>query len=278
MAYAGEYYSAGRAARFRWPIAESVMRWFRGRRARQLERAIGGVSGKRILDVGCGRGFTLRRLQERGADVYGTQMSESAANAARALIGDERVFVGELADARFPAGAFDAVTLWHVLEHVPAPLDLLREIARLLREGGVAYIETPNAGGWTARTFAADWLAYDIEHHVSHFTPESLTALAGRAGLEPTRVQHLSIEYSPVTLMQTWLNRVLGGNNRLFRAVTFGGDDGTNGSVPLAVHAIVGALLFPCAIVASVWLAARRNGDTYGVWLCKRVKRVVTRV
>jgi len=269
--YSRQYYSTDRAARFTLPIAETVMRRFRRHRANALARQLGGASGKRILDVGCGRGYTLRCLQQLGADVFGTQMSAPAARAAAALVGRDRVFIGELEEATYPEASFDAVTLWHVLEHVARPCDVLTEVARILTPDGLVYVEVPNAGGWSARTLGADWLAWDVEHHVSHFSPETLAALARRAGLERVREQHLSLEYSPVTLMQTWLNRTLGGHNRLFRAVTFSAtaEPDDDGRVPVAVHALAGAALLPVAVAASLWLARRGAGDTVGVYFRK---------
>jgi 2-polyprenyl-3-methyl-5-hydroxy-6-metoxy-1,4-benzoquinol methylase len=269
--YSDAYYSGDEAARFKLSLAERLMRAFRRRRARALARELGGAAGKRILDVGCGRGFTLHELQRQGADVYGTQMSAAAVGVAEALIGGGRVFLGELSDARYAPGSFDCVTLWHVLEHVPRPADVLIEVARILKSGGLAYIEVPNAGGWTARRFGADWLAWDVDHHVSHFTPATLNALAERAGLSSVREVHLSLEYSPATLTQTWLNRLFGGHNRLFRALTFGGrmEADERGPVPLPVHAAAALVLFPAAVASSMWLAARRCGDTVGIYFRK---------
>lgn len=266
--YSDAYYAGESASRFRVPVADRVMRVFRHRRAYALAKVLGDVAGKRILDIGCGRGHTLLALRRMGADVFGTQLSAPAARAAAGLIGAERVFTGELEHAGYGPASFDAVTLWHVLEHVSEPFRVLTEIARILKPGGLLYVEVPNAGGWTARSYGVDWLAYDITHHVSHFTPASLAALAHRAGFTIAREVQLSIEYSPVTLAQTWLNRWLGGDSRLFRAVTHDDDpDPPRGRVPLVFHvAALGALL-PVAVVVSLWLARRQAGDTYGVYL-----------
>jgi 2-polyprenyl-3-methyl-5-hydroxy-6-metoxy-1,4-benzoquinol methylase len=265
------YYSDERAARFTVPIGELAMRWFRRRRARVIARMLGGVTGKRVLDVGCGRGYTLHTLKSMGADVHGTQLSAPAARAAIDLIGADRIFVGELAEARYPTDAFDCVTLWHVLEHVSRPLETLAEVSRIVTPGGLVYIEVPNAGGWAARTFGADWLAYDIEHHVSHFTPATLVAFARRVGLERARETHWSLEYSPVTLTQTWLNHTLGGDSTLFRAVSVSSEPNADtGRVPLPVHALFGALLLPMAVAVSAALAAGARGDTVGVYFRKR--------
>ena len=270
--YATSYYSSDTASRFSVPFAEAAMRWFRRRRARALAAALGGATAKRILDVGCGRGYTLFTLQQMGADVFGTQVSASAARAAARLIGEERVFQGTLRRATYADATFDAVGLWHVLEHVTEPFSELREIARILKPAGLLYVEVPNAGCWAARRYGADWLAYDVAHHVSHFTPATLGLLARRAGFVIVREVHLSLEYSPVTLLQTWLNRWFGGENRLFRAVTHDNDrDAPQGRVPLFIHVAGAVVLFVPAAIASLSLALRRAGDTYGVYL-KRIE------
>jgi len=267
------YYSGPAAARFRSRAAESVVRFFRWRRAAMLRRRMHGVRGRRILDVGCGRGDTLAWLQRWGADVHGTQVSTRAAQVARDLIGHDRIFVGELADAAYPDASFDCVTLWHVIEHVPEPLALMKEIRRILRPGGLLYIEVPNAGGWAARRFRHHWLAYDVPKHLFHFSPETLKALAGKVGLDWAHEVHSSVEYSPVTLLQTLLNVWLGGSNVLFRSLT--NESGAKGRPAVGLvrrtlePIIAGALMIPIAVFSAV-LSSRRNGETFGAFLRRR--------
>jgi len=265
--YSASYYSGDTAARFQVPIAEWAMRWFRRRRARALGHVLGGVAGKRVLDVGCGRGHTLLALQQMGADVIGTQISAHAARRAASIIGEGRVFQSTVADAQFPSSTFDAVTLWHVLEHVSDPLCELIEAAKVLKPAGLLYVEVPNAGGWTARRYGLAWLAWDVAHHVSHFTPITLERLGAKAGFTVVREVHLSLEYSPPTLLQTWLNQWLGGDSRLFRAMTHDDDrDAPGGRVPLPIHVAAAILLLPAAVLVTFLLALRRDGDTLGVY------------
>jgi 2-polyprenyl-3-methyl-5-hydroxy-6-metoxy-1,4-benzoquinol methylase len=267
--YDSGYYSGPAAARFRVGAAERVVRFFRWRRAKMIERRMGGdVCGRRVLDIGCGRGDTLAWLQKWGADVHGTQVSATAAQVARALVGEDRIFVGALADARYPDASFDCITLWHVLEHVPEPVALLQEIRRLLTPGGFVYIEVPNAGGWAAQRFRHHWLAYDVPKHLFHFTPRSLIELARQAGLERVGEVHSSIEYNPVTLLQTLLNAGLGGRSVLFRRLTH--EPVTGGSEAGAARRwleplAAGLLLIPVIAVSGV-LSWRHQGETFGAY------------
>jgi len=268
------YYAGPAAARFRAGTAESIVRFFRWRRARMLSRRMGGdVTGRRILDVGCGRGDTLAWLQRWGADVHGTQVSAVAAQVARQLVGADRIFVGDLSEAGYPDASFDCVTLWHVLEHVPEPLVLLKEIRRILRPDGFVYIEVPNAGGWAARKYRHHWLAYDVPKHLFHFSPATLRALARRAGLECTEEVHASAEYSPVTLLQTLLNAWLGGSSVLFRRLTHEAVRGHDAEVGLArrvCEPIVACALAVPVTVLSAWLSGRHMGETCGVFVRAR--------
>ena len=82
-------------------------------------RPPGGRPG-RVLDVGCGRGFLLDAFRRRGWTVEGTEMSEASSAHAREVL-EIPVHVGPLETLGLPAESFDAVTLWHVLEHVTRP-------------------------------------------------------------------------------------------------------------------------------------------------------------
>ena len=83
---------------------------------------------------------------------------------------------------------------------------------------------------------------------------------------------HLSLEHSPVTLTQTWINRVLGGDNRLFRSLTYDDDpDAPRGRVPLPIHFAAAAACLPFAVLVSLWLARRGTGDTYGAYFRRLV-------
>lgn len=134
----------------------------------------------RLLDVGCGNGAFLARMASRGWACSGTDYSEAAVALARRLGADVRL--GSLESAAFPAAAFDAVSLFHVLEHLPDPAATLGEVWRILAPGGRLIIEVPNLRAFGARRFAADWFALDVPRHLSHFTPESLARLVRHRG------------------------------------------------------------------------------------------------
>jgi SAM-dependent methyltransferase len=95
--------------------------------------------GGRVLDVGCGTGDFLLLARERGWRPTGIDLSERAAAAARA-----RGFDARTEWAGLPSSEFDAVTMWNVVEFVHRPLEMLRDVYRVLRPGGLVFVRTPN--------------------------------------------------------------------------------------------------------------------------------------
>jgi SAM-dependent methyltransferase len=139
---------------------------------------------RRLLDVGCAYGYTLEVARDRGWQVTGVEPAPAVAlRTARAL--DVRV-EPDLLEARFPAQAFDAVTLWDVIEHLPDPRAALVEVARILAPGGLCSVVTPDAGSLAARVLGGRWEERQkMPEHIFFFDRPSLAALLRSCGFEP---------------------------------------------------------------------------------------------
>jgi SAM-dependent methyltransferase len=146
----------------------------------ERRRALAVLPRGRLLDVGCGNGAFLARLGGGGWAVEGTDTSPAACALTRAK--GVPVHEGDLAGARFPDGAFDVVTLWHVLEHLTEPLVELAEIRRILRPGGWLAIQVPDADSPTLRLCGEHWFPLSVPRHLQHFTFDSLRQTLERAG------------------------------------------------------------------------------------------------
>lgn len=140
---------------------------------------------RRILDIGCGPGYFLKRGQERGWRCMGIEPSSQAFAHAKGLGID--VVNAFLNDAAAAIGhKFDAIHISEVLEHVPDPADILRKAHGLLDKGGVLCCVAPNDYSPLQRLLAKDlgfrpyWLA--PPHHINYFTFGSLKNLLTGAG------------------------------------------------------------------------------------------------
>jgi 2-polyprenyl-3-methyl-5-hydroxy-6-metoxy-1,4-benzoquinol methylase len=136
-----------------------------------------------LLDVGCGSGDFLVDLRERGWQVRGIEPDPKATRVAREQYGLE-VTTGTLEEAALPSASVDAITLSHVIEHVPHPVALLRECARVLRPGGKLVAETPNIESLGHRWFGANWRGLEVPRHFFLFSRRALGACAQKAGLK----------------------------------------------------------------------------------------------
>lgn len=138
----------------------------------------------RLLDAGCGPGYFVRAARDAGFDACGVEVSRYAVEFARRELGVD-VRHGTVPGADLPAGRFDVVTMWDVIEHLPDPLAALRAVAEVLRPGGVVMLSTGDYASLVARLSGRHWHLFNLPEHLWFFTPGSLRRLLRRAGLTP---------------------------------------------------------------------------------------------
>lgn len=133
----------------------------------------------RMLEIGCGSGSLLQRLQKLGWQAEGQDVDPSAGSFA----GDGvLVHFGELNALALNSESYDAIVMNHVIEHVHAPVDLLRECYRLTKPGGILVIATPNIDSYGHRIFRDAWSGLDPPRHLRIFSTKSLMHAVGSAG------------------------------------------------------------------------------------------------
>ncbi|GHH96120.1 bifunctional 2-polyprenyl-6-hydroxyphenol methylase/3-demethylubiquinol 3-O-methyltransferase UbiG [Streptomyces capillispiralis] len=155
----------------------------------------GSWADKKVLDVGCGGGYTCEFLHQRGARVSGLDPSprlvEAAARHAKDTGKDIDYTVGKSESLPYPDASFDVVTCVDVLEHVESPGLAVSEIHRVLKPGGVFLYDTINR---TVRSrVMMIWLPERIlgivpkgAHDWNDFiTPTEMIAYLGAAGFTP---------------------------------------------------------------------------------------------
>jgi 2-polyprenyl-3-methyl-5-hydroxy-6-metoxy-1,4-benzoquinol methylase len=144
----------------------------------------------RVLDIGCGFGETLAYHKARGCDVYGVEADENIRRVADKF--GFNVQVGLFEPDQYEPEFFDYVTLDQVIEHVTDPIETLRGVARVLKQGGVAILSTPNSNGWGARLFGSRWINWHAPYHIQHFSRASMLIAAKKAGLRFEYVRTLT--------------------------------------------------------------------------------------
>lgn len=145
-------------------------------------RFLPAVERGRLLDIGCGSGEWLLVMRELGWEVNGVDLDERAVKLATA--NGLSVSCGTLDEHVFPPRTFDAVTLNHVIEHVPDPVATLRECARILKPGGKLVLFTPNGSSLGHRIFKDNWRGLEPPRHLHIFSIESIRKALHSAGFE----------------------------------------------------------------------------------------------
>lgn len=184
------------------------------------------VSGKQLLDIGAGTGHFLKRAKESGFNVLGLEPDSDARNVAY----NENGITLQAQDVlhSLPGETYDAITMWHVLEHVYDLRTDTERIASLVKKNGVLIIAVPNYTSYDAEYYGSYWAAYDVPRHLYHFSPSSIVPFIQQFGFQlekqlPMRfdayyVSMLSEKYKGGSLLKAlfsgWKSNRRAGNDK----------------------------------------------------------------
>lgn len=158
-----------------------------------------GSSGGRVLDVGSGTGAFVATLRRSGWQADGLEPDPTARAVAQRDFGVSLLDIDQL--SQLPAASFDAITLWHVLEHVHDLQGTLSQFHRLLKPTGRLLIALPNYTSWDARYFGKWWAAYDVPRHLYHFSPSAVRALSKIHGFDLAAVRSMRYDAFYIALL-----------------------------------------------------------------------------
>jgi 2-polyprenyl-3-methyl-5-hydroxy-6-metoxy-1,4-benzoquinol methylase len=144
-------------------------------------------SGGAVLDLGCSSGAFLETLKGGQWELFGIEMSPEVAQRAEKRTG-AKVFVGDVLEAPFPQGYFDAITCFHVFEHMFRPKQILEKVSYWLKPGGIFYMMVPNIHSGGGRAFKSYWYALELPRHLFHWSPKALRQVARSVDLEEVSV------------------------------------------------------------------------------------------
>ncbi len=187
-------------------VAAPALRAFDNRRLALLSKLVAPPA--RILDAGAGRGRFVAAARAEGYDAFGIEPSprdsKAAAGAGEATVLVQRVSIEEavIADA-----SLDAITLWHVLEHLDDPASALARLHAWLSPGGGLLVGVPNLASLQAMLGGGRWYHFDVPRHRVHFTPAGVHALLARQGFTVLGTRHVLLEHNPFGMWQSLVNR-----------------------------------------------------------------------
>jgi len=157
----------------------------------------------RLLDIGCGYGFFLRKMAQRGWAVEGIEVSRSGREYAREKLG-LNIHSKLLEELAFPKESFDVVSLFYVIEHVHDPERVLQEVYHILKPGGMILLRWPHSTPVIKilGPFAQRFDIYHTPFHLYDFNPRAIQVLLQKSGF--TAVQNM---IGGFTLPKKWFYR-----------------------------------------------------------------------
>jgi SAM-dependent methyltransferase len=235
-------------------VAAPVLRAFDHQRLRMLSGLMPPPA--QLLDAGAGRGRFVAGALAAGYLARGIEPARRGVTAAAAL--GAPVEQATIEAATIDPGSLDAVTLWHVLEHLDEPGAALHRLATWLRPAGVLLVGVPNLASLQARIGGERWYHLDVPRHRVHFTPAGLEDLLRAQGFTPVRTHHLLAEHNPFGMWQSLVSRFTAQPSYLYNLLK---RNAPARSPDLAITALA-LPLAPVAAIAELAAGLARRGGT----------------
>ena len=179
-------------------------------KARWLEGSL--ASKGKLLDVGSGTGYFLQHMNKRGWEVTGLEPDKGARTMA---IEKWNLDIRESSEIYQLQEKYDAITMWHVLEHVHDLDGYLKRFSEMLTEDGFLIIAVPNHNSADREIYGTHWAAYDTPRHLWHFTAQSMEVFLQKRGFSLSAKKRMILDPFYVSLLS---EKYKNGNSSLLRA------------------------------------------------------------
>ena len=213
--------------------------------------------GRAIIDFGSGKGLFLALAQKCNLKVYGVETSQPRSDYARSTfslnINTERYRNGNIFGT-----CVDAITLFHVLEHLPNPQNILFNLIKSnLNKDGIVIIEVPNFSSIQSRIAGNHWMHLDVPRHVLHYDIDTLKALLERLKLKPLKYEGFSMHLGVLGMVQSIMKVMFAYDRSLLTELKY------HRSTSLLVMVI---LILPVAILIELSAAMFLRGGIIRVY------------
>lgn len=220
----------------------------------------------RILDIGCGRANLLAALARQGCECHGVERQDFPFIPAQPGI---YFYRDALENLNLAPASFDAIVLWHVLEHVSNPAATLEIAVRLLRSGGILALAVPNFGGWQARLFKSAWFHLDLPRHTHHFCQSALQRLLNEHHLKIIKIGTWAFDQNVFGFVQSLLNALAPTNraNELYSLLK--NSYGIDRKLRLLAWLSVAGIITPLALLEYLFAGLHGKGASLIMYASK---------
>lgn len=157
------------------------------------------TDSKKILDIGCGTGDFLKMAQEYKWNPVGVEPDKNARKIASTKTGIQIQDNEWL--SKIEAHSFDAITMWHVLEHVPNLETQISILKKIIKPNGTIFIAVPNFKSHDATHYKEKWAAYDVPRHLWHFSQKSINELFEKENMKVVKTLPMKFDAYYVSLL-----------------------------------------------------------------------------
>lgn len=165
-----------------------------------------------LLDIGCGTGDFLYTMKSAGWKVAGVEVNPIARK-----IAEEKISTSVFSPSEFfkSNNKYNAITMWHSLEHLHNLKDYVQKIIDSLNKNGILLIAVPNYQSFDANYYKENWAAYDVPRHLYHFSFEAMEKLFDEFGFK-------IIEYKQLPFDPFYISMLSNSDKKIIKALLIG--------------------------------------------------------